>query len=968
MMEMADLRENTGAAFKASYAALNAAQREAVDTIEGPVMVIAGPGTGKTTVLTLRIANILRQTDTPPSGILAITYTDAGVKAMKAKLSGLIGSRAHEVRVHTFHSFAKSVIDGYPDHFLRINDFRQITDIEKESIIRQIIAVPEYAELRPLGRPDTYLSAMLRTISDAKREALSPAEVAAFAQAEIDRLRADESSVSTRGASKGQLKAAALEQIKKCERTILFSRVYAAYEEKKQELKLLDFDDLIIELLAALQNDELLRRLVQEQFLYILVDEHQDTNDAQNLIIRLLAEFFETPNVFIVGDEKQAIYRFQGASVENFLKLQKLWPGMKLISLDTNYRSHQSILDASFSMIEHNYAGDEHQDLRIHLSAGREEKPRPIEIVTGDNTIAIEQYLIKSIREIIDQESAATIAVITRRNFELERVLAALESNGISVSSERSVDIFAHPIGKAVFDLLEYLSDPTRTDALARTMVAGLWDLSLGRTGDLLAQLKSGRIASLDEHLPALKQLAAARLTDDPLSFLIRVCEGAGLNTLIARHPTSAQVWRGIITLAESLVRGQHLADPADLMNALLSYRRSAESRTVKVSVGAPDSAVMAMTAHGSKGLEFDYVFLPYATEEAWIGRARGKSFVLPMGREDGDEVQDLRRLFYVALTRARRHAVILTALEEQDGKAQVPLRFIDEIAPEHAAATRLPRAELPLPKEAGSGSENASATAITNLAKQKLLTSGLSVTALNHFLESPERFLYDSVLSMPQALNANAEKGRAMHAAMDRVWHAEGRSTANIETIIKEAVNDYLAGSLLEKGEKEMVRQKLLADAPAVAESLAGHFNTETTVLTEHWIETDLELDLNGETITIPIHGILDAIMEKSGEVEVFDYKTKQPMSEAAIRGETQSSDGNYFRQLVFYTLLLEKSARFAGRRTSAALVFVSPDKKGRCAIRNIAITPEDIAKIKEDISSLVKFVWSGELGKLVE
>lgn len=399
--------------FQKRYDALNLPQKKAVDAIEGPVMVIAGPGTGKTTILTLRIANILRQTDTPPHGILAITYTDAGVKAMRAKLRDIIGNRAHEVAIHTFHSFASAMIAEYPDHFLALEGLRNLTDVEAESMIRRLVAEPAFRELRPTGKPDAYIPAIIRTIDSAKREALTPDTVREHARAEIERIKSDESSVSTRGVSKGKLKAEALERIGKCERTVLFADVYDRYEAEKLAAKKMDWNDLIIQLLVALRNDELLLRLIQERFLYIHVDEHQDTNDAQNFIVATIAEFFETPNIFIVGDEKQAIYRFQGASVENFLTLQKRWLAMQVISLETNYRSHQGLLDASFAMIENNYKGEEHRGLRVELKAGSAQgtegdengkrgKPRPLDIITGENTTAVEAYLVGELKSIME--------------------------------------------------------------------------------------------------------------------------------------------------------------------------------------------------------------------------------------------------------------------------------------------------------------------------------------------------------------------------------------------------------------------------------------------------------------------------------------------------------------------------------------------------------------------------------------
>ena len=143
--------------FKKAYDSLNSEQKLAVDTIDGPVMVIAGPGTGKTTVLTLRIANILRLTDTPANGILAITYTDAGVKAIRAKLHSIIGNRAHDVYIHTFHSFASSIIAEYPDHFIQLSDRKQLTDIDQELMIISILEDPLFAKIRPIGKPDAYL-------------------------------------------------------------------------------------------------------------------------------------------------------------------------------------------------------------------------------------------------------------------------------------------------------------------------------------------------------------------------------------------------------------------------------------------------------------------------------------------------------------------------------------------------------------------------------------------------------------------------------------------------------------------------------------------------------------------------------------------------------------------------------------------------------------------------------------------
>lgn len=964
----------TSTEFELQYKRLNKAQKDAVDTIEGPVMVIAGPGTGKTTILTLRIANILKQTDTPAHGILAITYTDAGVKAMRSKLHKVIGNRAHEVAIHTFHSFAAAMIAEYPDHFLHLDGLKHMADVEQESIIRSIIEAPEFADIHPLGKPDAYVSAIIHSIDTSKREALTPDMVREHAQKQIQFIKNDESSISTRGATKGQLKADALEQIAKCERTILFADVYRLYEEKKKELKRMDFNDLIIELLVALRNDEILLRLIQERFLYLLVDEHQDTNDAQNFIIALIAEFFETPNIFIVGDEKQAIYRFQGASVENFLLLQKRWPTMKLISLDMNYRSHQHILDAGFSMIENNYEGDEHKELRVELKSGAfdlnkkmKEQLRPLDVFTGENVAAIESRLVKELKEISENEPQATVAIITRRNRDLERVIRLLESAHVPVSSERSVDIFHHPIGATFFDILEYLNDPSHVDALGRTLVAGLWGISFEQVAVLIKELRSGQVEGLEKKIPALLHLQRKMLNDGALAYIIETAEMSGFTELVAYDPAYVHVWRGIVTLAESLAREAHTQNPRELVSSLLAYRLSAELKTVKVSVGAPDLPIQAMTAHGSKGLEFDYVFIPYATEESWIGRARGASFVLPQKKVADHDIRDTRRLFYVAITRARKHATILTALEESDGKGLTPLRFINELSEKTVKMQVLPRLgteETSL--TVSSVSKNQYTEKILNLTKKVLLDTGLSVTALNHFLDCPSKFIYESILKLPQAPSSASEKGTAMHEAMDHVWkidNAHGRSASAIEEVIKKSVEDYFKTSFLATNEKNIVTKELFADAPVVAKALESHFSVSASVATERWVKTVFNGLYGATSITIPIHGKLDAIVEIGNDVNVFDYKTKQGMSEAEIKGETKNSNGDYFRQLTFYKLLLQDDPRWKFKKIIPALVFISPDKKGRCPIVTLPIVDTDVEKVKKDIQGLLDSVWSGTI-----
>lgn len=951
--------------FNDSYKRLNKSQKQAVDNIEGPVMVIAGPGTGKTTVLTLRIANIINKGNAPANGILAITYTDAGVKAMRQKLFSIIGNIAHEVGIYTFHSFASSIINAYEDHFIHLKGMKQMSDVDIEVIIKNIISQKEFKDLRPIGKPDAYVRSIISSIDSVKRQSLDPQMVKQHAEDEIKRIENDENSISSRGISKGKLKAEALDNIEKCKKTILFSEIYKKYEEIKIKENKLDFNDLIINLIKAFRSDELLLRLVQEQYLYIHVDEHQDTNDSQNQIIELIANFFDNPNVFIVGDEKQAIYRFQGASVENFIQLKKHWPSMKTISLDTNYRSNQNILDASFGLIENNYENDEYKDLRIALK-GKHDKDNKIKLVLGEDVHSTENFLLNEIKSLLDKDNKISIAIITRRNKELDKIIRLFEKTNIPVSSERSIDIFHHPIGSLFFDLLSYINDPRLTDKLSKTILFGLWNIDFDNSIKIIKDIKSDKVSNIQDIIPSIKDINENLLIDSPINSIINIAKLSGYSDLIIKDPSYIQVWRGIVSLSESIIEQNDIIEPIELIKSLLAYRESAEERMIKVTIGNPESNIHIMTAHGSKGLEFDYVFLPYSNEENWITKNRGSSFVIPKKESSISDIKDLRRLFYVGMTRARQSIYILSSLEDNDGKILTPLRFIQEIPKdliENIKLNRLENNELinKLIKIENSNKDKK----LLDIVKNSLINSGLSVTALNHFINCPNTFIYQSILKVPQPFTVSSEKGNAMHEAISKVWILENKSQKNIEETLNEYAIKYINNSYLDKDDKERVKQELQENIPDITKSLLLHFNKKGDIYTEHWTSHNLTLNINNKDITIPIHGKLDCILDEGNIVNIFDYKTKKAMSVSSIKGETKNDNGDYFRQLVFYDILLSNNSKFKTKKIIPSLVFISPDEKGNCSIVNIPILEKDKNDILNNIKILVESVWSGEILK---
>ncbi len=977
--------------FKEEYKRLNQKQKEAVDTIEGPVMVIAGPGTGKTTILTLRIANILLKTDTPPSGILALTFTDAGAKAMRRKLQEIIGETALQVPIHTFHSFAASVIAEFQDHFPHLARSKQITEVETESLLRDILKQEKFRKLRPLGEPDFYIPKIVGTVSDAKQEAWTPEMLRSFAREEIDRVKNDPDSISSRGATKGQLKGEALKRIEKCERTLIFADAYEAYENRKKEERKIDFDDLIFELLQALRQDKLLLQILQEKFLYILLDEHQDTNDAQNLLVRTIADFFESPNLFVVGDEKQAIYRFQGASVANFLNFQQIWSQMKVISLTDNYRSHQYILDNAFGMIERNYEGSEHQNLRVKLKSGGKVKEKPLDLIIAKNIEVEENHLVEKLQTLIKDKPDDSVAIIVRTNNEVGRIFALLEQTGIPATAERGANIFAHPVGLLYFALLEFLADPSNTESLGLTFAGGLWHLEFAEQAQMIKWARADNLTEITATIPDIPNLQKAIADSGTIEYLTLAAEVSGFTEVAVKSPLAMEIWRGIIALAEDLIRAKNIESPRLLIQELLDYKKLAERKTIKLQAGQTDSQITIMTAHGSKGLEFDYVFLPYATEESWIRKSRGSYFVLPKEKGEEDDVRDDRRLFYVALTRARQHVMLSYSLADGLGKGLTPLRFLDELDSNLIAQTQISEMRALLKSKNLADKKASQMMAEIEYAKQVLLEKGLSVTALNHFMDCPSDFYYKSILKIPEAPSPSSEKGNAMHEALANVWNnltpspspRSRRGEKEIRDIIETSVKDYFKRSLLARFEREAILEELLTNAPIVAKALQEHFSQTGNISTESWVETPFKFIFDGKEIEIMIHGKLDAMIEPNfakattgkheNKILVYDYKTREAMSVNAIKGETQSSDGNYFRQLIFYKMLLEGNNKFKNKVIEPALVFVKPHSKGGlgspkpgggdCPTISVPIQKSDIDRVKSEVTTLLETVWSGTL-----
>ena len=348
--------------FVAQRATLNAAQLAAVKHIEGPTLVIAGPGTGKTHILATRIGEILTKTDAQAHNILCLTFTDAAVRAMRERLTDLIGAEAHKVRIHTFHSFCNRVIQDHLDLFGR-QDLTALDELERRQLVRTLLDELPFDHPLKKGRGsdvyfyENHLADLFKLM---KTEAWTTPSVSRAIDEWLENVPNNpdfQYKINKKGVfSKGDLKTEEVEK-EKDRMTALRSaaQLYMSYEGKKSLLNRYDFDDMILWVIEAFERMPFLLRGYQEQILYFMVDEFQDTNGAQNQLLSQLIGFWEQPNVFIVGDDDQAIYEFQGARLKSLVDFYEAYKSdVEVVVLKDNYRSSQNLLDAARNVIENN--------------------------------------------------------------------------------------------------------------------------------------------------------------------------------------------------------------------------------------------------------------------------------------------------------------------------------------------------------------------------------------------------------------------------------------------------------------------------------------------------------------------------------------------------------------------------------------------------------------------------------------
>ena len=1035
--------------FGKAYDFLNAEQKQVVDTIEGAVMVVAGPGAGKTQVMSLRAANILKKTDVLADSVLCLTFTDSATQNLQKRLHRFIGNTAYDVSVFTFHSFASHLRSEFAEFFYEDREVRVVDDLEQVLLVESILeGLPLEADLRKQipGEGYLYMGDVRQKLSQLKRGAYSASEfeesvlesekdieemqrivgpflddlgrmskkkiaelvlffeqlvaekqdqvkseslvnkvswaevfVEAFGEMILE-VREQEStkpfsSWKKEWITKDDNKNSVLKDYLRLGKNKELVQVYKEYERLMDERGLVDFDDLLMDVREKLKSDDVFRALVQEKYLYVMVDEFQDTSGIQMDIVSLVLGEQEDPNIMVVGDDDQSIYKFQGAKVSNILKFKKKYPTSQLIVLDKNYRSTQDILDVIRAFVVQgedrleNYV----DELSKELTAGNSS--------LGEGSIKYKEfsYEIEELQWVAGELSRmagegvdmSEVAVIARGHASLRELSKFLREKGVAFSYEHSKNILESEVIEKVYKILLYLDaefDRDKfgvDDLLVEILSFEFWNIprlelwkyvhaAYKSRKDLIElideqELVSENLKVVIEFLVTLGQMANEKSIFEVFEYLI-----AGKKIELDLGGVYVCPIKEFYFPSQDGAENEEsylnfLMDLKTLFDRLKDYKVGEVLRVHEVveymsshldhglrinnnfNVVSGKNALNLMTAHKSKGMEFETVFVLSCNSRAWESKGRVdklKTLQNIVVQSTPDELDDFLRLFYVALSRAKENLYMSTYLMKSDGKEVKPFRFmesvletdliedIEKISGDVDLSSKSVEIDLGLLL----GVENAENFELDNEEEKGFLKSlvvdyKLSVTAFNNFLDlskgGPRYFIEKNLLRFPQAKSVAAEYGTAMHYGISQYMIASKKAGKLVSLdVMKEQfemkprrarLTGKEVSEYLEKGFKyldEVYRDLFVSGKFGLADLSEVSFYNENVMVGEaclngamDWVSFDVAED--GKTIQ---------------SMKVVDFKTG-----SALKSWDKNYDEfkkfkawKYRNQLAFYYLLM--------------------------------------------------------------
>ena len=867
-------------------------QRKAVTHGEGPLLIVAGAGTGKTTVITRRIAWLIAEKRAKPSEILALTFTDRAALEMMERVDRLVPYGFTDTVISTFHAWGDRLLR---DHAMEAGLSDRSTVLSKAE---QVIFLREHLfelpldRYRPLGDPTRFLHALVTLISRARDEDVQPSEYRALA----DRLLAGAAATPEDAA----LAETAAQQAE-------LAACYAAYEELMRRTDRIDFGDQVGLALRLLREHPAILETERRRYRYILVDEFQDTNHAQFELVKLLAGS-PRANLTVVGDDDQSIYRFRGAALSNILGFREAFPSAPSVVLTDNFRSRQSILDAAYRLIRHNDPDrleareglDKRLVARAHgrHSTAAESSIELLAFDTGsDEADAVAERIAASLRA---GRRAGDHAILVRTNRDADPILRSLNMARVPWRFAGTAGLYRQPEVRLLVSFLRAVNDPEdsvssydlatsemfgldprdvtialnaasrRRTSLETALRAAAEDPGQAPFGKRPLDVVARLLASLDQH----RGMSAERTTGELLYHFIT--SSGWLGRLAAEAQQSgderlANVARffEIVRRQSSLLRDDRLPFLVAQLDTLIEAGDDPSTADVAADDG---DAVHVLTYHRAKGLEFPTVIMTGLVDDRFPTRSRGDLLPLPaeLVREavpDGDHhLAEERRLFYVGMTRAREELVLTWARDYGGRTARRMSQFVLEAldlppatpveALRPSVAERLARNQHPV--------RQPTTVAPPSLADRPLT---LSYGQVSDYLECPAKYRFGHLIRIPTPVSHQMVYGRALHAAVQAFHRAQmaGRSMSLAELLAELEAAWESTGFL--------TRQHEEARRTAARETLERFWNVQQAdPATPSAVELEFAVPFGRDRV----RGRYDRVdTDESGRVTIVDYKS---------------------------------------------------------------------------------------------
>ena len=915
---------------------LNTEQIEAVSHKDGPLLIIAGAGTGKTLVITRRIANIISNKWAKPSEILALTFTDKAAAEMEERVDKLVPYGFVDTQISTFHSFGDKLLRDYSIDLGLPANFKILSTAEQAIFIRENLYSFELDYYKPVSNPLSHIEELIKHFSRLKDELISPDEYLEFATKNC-KLVHDKTQEEQQEASQ-QLELAV---------------AYKRYQELMLQEGNLDYGDQIFLACKLLSENPRVLKKIQDQFKYILVDEFQDTNFAQYSLVKLITK--KSNNVCVVGDDDQSIYRFRGASISNILSFKSDYPDAKQVVLNDNYRSTAEILDASYKLIRHNDPDRLEIQNKINKKLKSQKHGDLPELLSGE-TLSDEADLVAN--KILELKRTKSLkfkdfAILTRANSHLDPFIAALNYKKIPFAFAGASSLFSQAEIKmliAFLKCLAYEDDNLSFYTLARSEVYNIDDSVLSKFYaqtkrenrsfiELFDKTGDQELSQIVTDIRRYREVTKENSTGEVLYAFLK--DKNIFKTLVALGSVEAEV--KISNIAKFFERITQF-DRTSHDKSVLAFLENLElimsvSDEVSVTDIDPDlDVVNLMTVHSSKGLEWPVVFVCNLVNERFPTRRQSEKLPIPIELikerlPEGDfHLQEERRLFYVAVTRAKQNLFITWALDYGGKRAKKISPFVLELMDNPAiSATRHKLSAI----EKIERFKQIEKTALTKNKKQGELVR-LSRQQIDDYYTCPFKYYLASVVRIPLPGNWHFMYGTAIHEAIGRYYLRKQKGDRpNLQSMIDDFEQAFRSeGFITRAHEEERKRKGLDTLSRFFEEDKKDNFNPSA-------IEESFEFRVGN----VIVNGRYDLI-NKSGDGEILDFKTSDVSNQKDADSRVSKST-----QMKMYALAWQAKYNTIPKTT---LIFIESDIRASKVFKQDELdkTEDLILEVSEGIS----------------